>query len=99
MFVLGNFIYAIATIIDYLLTAINWLIIIRVLLSWVNPDPYNAVVRFLYSITEPILAPFRRIVPVYSMAVDFSPVFALIAVWFLRLFLVRTLFGIAARMG
>jgi YggT family protein len=67
MFVLGNLIYALATILDYLLTIINWMIIIRALLSWVNPDPYNALVRFLYKMTEPLLAPFRRIVPLYSI--------------------------------
>lgn len=99
MFVLGNLIYALATILDYLLTIINWMIIIRALLSWVNPDPYNALVRFLYKMTEPLLAPFRRIVPLYSMGMDFSPIFALIAIWFMKLFLVRTLFGIAARIG
>lgn len=99
MFVFGNLIFALATILDYLLTIMNWMIIIRALLSWVNPDPYNAIVRFLYSVTEPILAPFKRIVPAYSMGIDFSPIFALIAIWFVKLFLVRTLFGIAVRMG
>ena len=99
MFVLGNFINALATILDYLLTLLNWMIIIRALLSWVNPDPYNKVVQFLNNTTEPILAPFRRIIPAYSMGVDFSPIFALIAIWFVKLFLVRTLFGLAARIG
>jgi len=99
MFILGNLVYALATILDYLLTIINWMIIIRALLSWVNPDPYNTVVRFLYNTTEPMLAPFRRIIPAYSIGIDFSPIFALIAVWFTKLFLVRTLFGIAARIG
>ena len=99
MFVLGNFIYAIATILSYLLTIANWLIIIRALLSWVNPDPYNPVVQFLYKTTDPLLAPFRRIVPAYSTGIDFSPIFALLAIWFLQLFAVRTLFSIAMRMG
>ena len=99
MFVLGNFIYALATILGYLLTIINWMIIIRAFLSWVNPDPYNGIVRFLYGATEPILAPFRRIVPAYSTGMDFSPIFALLAIWFIKLFLVRTLFGVAMRLG
>ena len=99
MFVLGNLIYAVATILDYLLTILSWMVIIRALLSWVNPDPYSGVVRFLYSVTEPLLTPFRRIIPAYSMGIDFSPVFALIVIWFTKLFLVRTLFGIAARIG
>ena len=96
---MGNFIYAIATILSYLLTIANWLIIIRALLSWVNPDPYNPVVQFLYKTTEPILAPFRRMVPAYNMGIDFSPIFALLVIWFLQLFAVRTLFSLAARMG
>ncbi|MBU0895914.1 MAG: YggT family protein, partial [Candidatus Omnitrophica bacterium] len=95
MFILGNLIAALATIIDYLLTIISWMIIIRALLSWVNPDPYNGVVRFLYGATEPMLAPFKRILPAYSIGIDFSPIFALLTVWFIKLFLVRTLFGIA----
>jgi YggT family protein len=99
MFVLGNLIYALATILDYLLTIVSWMIIIRALLSWVNPDPYNAIVRFINVTTEPLLAPFRRIIPSYSIGIDFSPIFALVAVWFTKLFLVRTLFGIAARIG
>lgn len=99
MFVIGNLITAVATILDYLLTALNWLIIIRALISWVNPDPYNVVVQFLYKVTEPILAPFRKLIPAYTVGFDISPIFALIFIWFLKLFLVNTLFGIAMRMG
>lgn len=99
MFVFGNLIIALATVLDYVLTILNWLIIIRALLSWVNPDPYNVIVQFIYKITEPFLAPFRRLIPAYSIGIDFSPIFALLAIWFLKIFLVRTLFGIAMRVG
>jgi YggT family protein len=99
MFIAGNFIVAIATITDYILTIANWLIIIRVLISWVNPDPYNAIVQFLYKVTEPLLAPFRRFFPAYTIGLDISPIFALLAVWFLKLFLVKTLYSIAMRLG
>ncbi len=99
MFAIGNLLYAAATILDYILIIANWLVIIRALISWVNPDPLNTIVQFLYKVTEPILAPFRRIIPIYSMGIDISPIFALIFIWFLRLFLVRTLFGIATRLG
>jgi YggT family protein len=99
MFIAGNFMAAIATIIDYILTIANWLIIIRALISWVNPDPYNVIVQFLYKTTEPLLAPFRRFFPAYAIGIDISPIFALLAVWFLKLFLVRTLYGIAMRLG
>jgi YggT family protein len=99
MFVLGNLMVAFATILEYILTVANWLIIIRALLSWVNPDPYNTIVQFLYKVTEPMLAPFRRLVPAYSIGIDLSPIFALLAIWFLKLFLVRTLFSVAMRLG
>ena len=84
MFILGNFITAIATGLDYLLMIANWLIIIRALISWVNPDAYNPIVQFLYKTTEPLLAPFRRFIPVYTIGIDLSPIFALIFVWFLK---------------
>ena len=99
MFVLGNFLAALATILDYALTILNWLIIIRALISWVNPDPYNPIVQFLYKTTDPILAPFRRLIPVYSVGLDISPIFALVFIWFLKLFVVRTIFQIAMRIG
>ena len=99
MFAIGNLIYSVATILDYLLIVANWLIIIRALISWVNPDPNNMIVQFLYKVTEPLLVPFRRLLPAYSIGFDISPIFALILIWFLRLFLVRTLFGIALRLG
>lgn len=99
MFVAGNLLIAIATISDYILTILNWLIIIRALLSWVNPDPYNPIVQLLTKTTEPVLAPFRRFSPIYSIGIDLSPIFALLFIWFLKLFVVRTLFGIAVRIA
>ena len=99
MFVFSNLLFSITTILDYILTIANWLIIIRALISWVNPDPYNPIVQFLYKTTEPLLAPFRKIIPGYSIGLDISPIFALIFIWFLKLFLVRTLYGFAMRMG
>jgi YggT family protein len=98
MFVLANFISAVATILDYVLTALSWLVIIRALLSWVSPDPFNPIVRFLYTVTEPLLAPFRKMIPGYAIGIDFSPLIALIFIWFLKLFVVSTLFGLAARL-
>lgn len=99
MFAVGNLVYAVATILDFILTVANWLVIIRALISWVSPDPYNPLVQFLYKTTEPILSPFRRLIPVYTIGLDISPIFALIFIWFLKLFVVRTLFGLAIRLG
>jgi len=99
MFILGNFIAAVATILSYLLSALYWLIIIRALLSWVSPDPSNPIVRFINAVTEPMLEPFRRIIPSYKIGIDLSPIFALLLVWFLKLFVISSLMGIAARLS
>ena len=98
MFILGNLISAVAVILGYILTVLSWLIIVRALLSWVSPDPFNPIVKFLYAVTEPLLAPFRRIIPGHMIGLDLSPLLALLFIWFLKLFVVSTLFGIAARL-
>ena len=60
MFVLGNFLGAIAEVLNIVLTIYMWIVIISALISWVNPDPYNPIVRFLFSVTEPVFATVRR---------------------------------------
>ena len=98
MFVLGNFIQAVAVILNYLLTFLFWLIIARAILSWVSPDPYNPIVRFIERATEPILAPFRQLVPAHKMGIDLSPMIAGLFIYFLKLFVVQSLIGIAVRL-
>ncbi len=63
----------------------TWIIIVRALLSWVNPDPYNPIVRFLYNVTEPVLGWVRRHVPVVFGGLDLSPLLVLLVIYFLRL--------------
>src|SRR5574340_721147 len=82
---------AIATVLDLALNIYMWLIIARALLSWVNPDPYNPIVRFLYNVTEPVLSFLRRRVPVVFGGLDLSPLIVIIAIMFLRIFVVQTL--------
>jgi len=96
MFALSNFFIALAKVVDILLTMMYWLILIRALISWVNPDPFNPIVQFLYRATEPILQPFRRLLP--PMAIDISPIIAFIAIIFLKSFLVTTLFDLGYRL-
>ena len=95
MFVVGNFIEAIARIIDMGLTLYMWIIIIRALISWVNPDPYNPIIRFLYSVTEPVLYQVRRLIPIKGLGIDFAPVIVVLVIIFLQSFLVRTMLQIA----
>lgn len=99
MFALANLIDALARIIDVILTVFYWLIIIRALLSWVNPDPFNPIVQFLNKVTEPVLAPIRNRLPVnLRFGIDISPIIVFLGIMFLRHFLVRTLFDIAMRL-
>lgn len=98
MFALGNLFSALAQILDTIITIFWWLIIVRALISWVNPDPYNAIVVFLYRITEPVLAPFRKIMPSLNIGLDLSPLLAILCLMFIRYFLVQSLFGLAYRL-
>lgn len=99
MFILANFLSAAAHILDMGLTLLYWLIIIRAVLSWVSPDPYNPVVQFFYKTTEPILYPIRKILPSgLRFGIDISPIIAFLGIMFLRSFLVRTLFDLAMRL-
>ncbi|OGP34694.1 MAG: hypothetical protein A2X87_07620 [Deltaproteobacteria bacterium GWC2_42_51] len=86
-----------ATVIYYLLTIYMWIIIIRSLISWVNPDPYNPIVRFLYQATEPVLYPIRRRLP-FMGGIDLSPIIVLLIIIFLQVFLVKTLNELALRL-
>jgi YggT family protein len=95
MFVVGNFIEAAARIIDIGLSIYMWLIIIRAVLSWVNPDPYNTVVIFLYRVTEPVLYYVRRWIPLRGLGIDISPVVVILGIVFLQSFLVRSMLQIA----
>ena len=99
MFVAKNLILAVAGILDFALTAYMWIIIIRAVLSWVNPDPYNPIVRGIASITDPVLSWLRRRFPLMAGSIDFSPLVVIFVIYFLRAFLVRTLFDLATRLS
>ncbi|PKN81285.1 MAG: hypothetical protein CVU51_14265 [Deltaproteobacteria bacterium HGW-Deltaproteobacteria-1] len=95
MFVLNNFIIATARVIEIILTVYMWIIIARALISWVNPDPYNKIVIFLYRVTEPVLRPIRKIIPRHSLPIDFAPLIVLLIIFFLQSFLVKTMIQVA----
>ncbi|MBI2467920.1 MAG: YggT family protein [Candidatus Rokubacteria bacterium] len=97
MFVAREFLLAVAWLVDYVIWAYIWIIIIRALLSWVNPDPWNPIVRFLYRVTEPVLRPIRRRLP-WQTGIDFSPILVILALVFLQRFLVPVLVQAAYRL-
>lgn len=98
MFILSNFLLAIAKILDIGLSLYMWIIIGRAVISWVNPDPYNPIVKFLNSVTEPVLYQIRRKIPVSFSGIDFSPIIVILAIIFLQTFLVQTLIQLAGQM-
>ena len=91
MFVISNLLVAVAKVLDIALTIFMWIIIARAILSWVSPDPYNPIVRFIHNVTEPVLHQVRRRIPLSIGGMDFSPIIILLAVIFLQQFVVQSL--------
>ena len=98
MFIFSNFLSALASVINVVLSVYIWVILGRVIISWVNADPYNPIVRFLHEITEPPLRTIRRYLPVVG-GFDFSPMLLILAIIFLQSFLVPTLQQLARAIG
>ncbi|MBP1687037.1 MAG: YggT family protein [Deltaproteobacteria bacterium] len=98
MFIFANFLGALASVLQLLLTLYMWIIIARALVSWVNPDPYNPIVRFLYNATEPLLYRVRRSLPLFAGGIDFSPLLIILVIYFLQAFLVQSLRDLAFSM-
>ena len=99
MFIFANFLIAVAKILDIVLSLYMFVIIARAVISWVNPDPYNPIVRILHSLTDPILYPIRRKIPLNFGGIDFSPLLVILAIYFLRLFLIENMIELAHRIG
>jgi len=101
VFIIGNFLVAVAKLLRILLTAYMWIIIIRALISWINPNPYNPAIQFLYGATEPVLSAVRGLLPArirWSTGIDFSPWLVVLIIIFLQNFLVRSLLELGLRL-
>ncbi len=98
MFVLSNLMLTVAQLLQIVLWAYFWLIIARAVLSWVNPDPFNPIVRFVYRATEPVLRPIRHRLPLLAGGLDLSPMVVLLAIYALDSFLVGSLRDLALRL-
>ena len=95
MIILSNFLIAIAKVFDIVLTIFMWIVIARAVLSWVSPDPYNPIVRFIHRVTEPVLYQIRKRIPVSFGGIDFSPIIVFLAIIFLQRFVVQSLYEMA----
>ena len=99
MFVIGNLLSAIASVLDTLLYVLMIVIFVNALLSWVRPDPNNPIVMFLDRVSDLLCNPLRRLFPLQYSGIDFTPFVAMLAIWFIRMFVVQTLRDVALRMG
>ena len=98
MFILSNLLAAIAQILNIVLTLYMWILIARAVISWVSPDPYNPIVRFLYTVTEPVLYRVRRRLPLGFGGIDFSPILVILVIIFLQQFVIGSLLQLAGRL-
>jgi YggT family protein len=96
VFIFGNLLEALAGLLHLVLNIYIWIIIARAIISWVNPDPYNPIVRFLYRVTEPALRPIRNLLPMQGIGLDLSPMILLLVIYILDSFVVRTLRDLAS---
>ncbi len=97
MFVLSNLVAALAQLLSACFTIYTWILVIRVLITWVSPDPFNPIVQFLIKATDPVLEPLRKVIPPIG-PLDISPVVAMLVLQALQHFVVRTLFDISFRL-
>lgn len=98
MYIFANLLLAVANILNIVLTIYMWIVIISAVISWVNPDPYNPIVRFLYSITEPVFRPIRRIIGFRLGPIDISPLVVILAIIFIQKFLITSLIELAYKL-
>ena len=99
MFVVGNFLLAVANVLDIVLNLLLIVVLVNALLSWVRPDPNNPIVQFLDRVSDTVCNPIRRVVPTVFGGIDFAPFAAMLLIYFAQQFVVGSLRGAAMRMG
>ena len=85
-----NLVLFFANVLGGLLNIYFWIVIIAALLTWIEPNPYNPIVRFLYGVTEPLFEWVRDHLPVFFGGIDFSPLVVIIAIEFVQMWLIPT---------
>lgn len=99
MSIIGDLIITVALILDFVLGIYMWVVIIAALISWVSPDPYNPIVRFLRTVTEPVLRPIRRLIGYRLGPIDISPLIVILVIIFTQLFLIKSLIKLGYKLG
>ena len=90
MYIVGQFLASLAYLFNMIFNVVYFLLVIRIILSWFDVNPYNDIIQIIFKITDPILAPFRKL-PLQAGVIDFSPIVAFLVLWFLRNFIVGVL--------
>jgi YggT family protein len=98
VFIAGDFLHAVAVVIDMLLSAYMWVVVARAVLSWVHPDPYNTIVRFINGLVDPVTYRISRIIPTRIGMVDVSPIILIALIWFAQSFLTRVVMDVGVRL-
>lgn len=88
---------SLALLIQFAATVVLWMIILRAILSFVSPDPYNPMVQMLYRLSDPILKPFQKLIPPIG-GLDLSPVFAVLALQLVRVLIAAPLIEVGVAM-
>ena len=96
MIIFANLLVVFAQIVDYVLWADAWILLARVVISWVNADYRNPIVRLIYAATEPVLDPVRRRLPVFAAGVDLSSFVVWLAILFLQRLIVASFYELAS---
>ncbi len=99
MFVVGHFLTAVAWVLDVVLQLLLIVVFVNALLSWVRPDPRNPLVQFLERVSDLVCDPVRRLFPTAFSGIDFAPFIVMLALWFIKLWVVGSLRDLALRMG
>jgi len=92
---LGELVLALRTVVDLVFQIYILILVARVLITWVNPDPYNPIVRFLSNAADPLLNRVRRVVPLQFGGLDLSPIVVIIGLQFVASIISRLLYRLA----
>lgn len=98
MFVIGDVLVGVGQVLSMLLEIYMWVVIIRAVLSWVRPDPYNPIVRFIYGLVDPVTYRLSRILPTRVGMVDISPIILIVAIYLMKLVVVRIIIDTGLRL-
>ncbi len=99
MFIVGNFLGAVASVFDIVLNVLMLIILINALLSWVRPDPHQPIVQLLERISDAVCDPIRRLIPTNAGGIDFAPFIAMLLIVFIQRFAIGSLHDLALRLG